>query len=141
MCGYAPIGIPHSQGVIPLKQREVFMGKKLWDQQIRGKKQRMAQTERMFYLAFPALLPFSPISPGYYTNRLLRPRIWPSLRASSGVGPCHVLFKYASDPTPCGFPVVQPSTRSRDNNSSNIRANPDIAPPTRLHTPHRWFRQ
>jgi len=30
-------------------------------------------------------------------NHLLRPRIWPSFRASSGVGPCDVPFRYASD--------------------------------------------
>ncbi|MEE8316376.1 MAG: hypothetical protein V3R70_07475 [Syntrophobacteria bacterium] len=30
-------------------------------------------------------------------NHLLRPRIWPSLLASSGVGPCDVPFRYASD--------------------------------------------
>ena len=33
-------------------------------------------------------------------NRLLRPRIWPSFRASSGVGPCNVPFRYASGPIP-----------------------------------------
>jgi hypothetical protein len=38
-------------------------------------------------------------------------------RASSGVGPCGVLFKYASDPTPCGCTVAHPSPRSRDGNS------------------------
>jgi hypothetical protein len=31
---------------------------------------------------------------------LLRPRIWPSFRASSGVGPCDVPFRYTSDPIP-----------------------------------------
>ncbi|MEE8315827.1 MAG: hypothetical protein V3R70_04685 [Syntrophobacteria bacterium] len=30
-------------------------------------------------------------------NHLLRPRIWPSFLASSGVGPCDVPFRYASD--------------------------------------------
>ena len=29
-------------------------------------------------------------------NYLLRPRIWPSFLASSGVGPCDVPFRYAS---------------------------------------------
>jgi hypothetical protein len=33
-------------------------------------------------------------------NRLLRPRIWPPFRASSGVGPCDVPFRYASGPIP-----------------------------------------
>ncbi|MEE8316161.1 MAG: hypothetical protein V3R70_06385 [Syntrophobacteria bacterium] len=33
-------------------------------------------------------------------NNLLRPLIWPSFLASSGVGPCDVLFKYASEPIP-----------------------------------------
>jgi hypothetical protein len=32
-------------------------------------------------------------------------------------GPCDVLFKYASDPTPCGCPVAHTSPRSRDANS------------------------
>jgi hypothetical protein len=35
------------------------------------------------------------------------------LRTSS---PCDVLRKYASDPTPCGCPLSQPSPRSRDSN-------------------------
>jgi hypothetical protein len=30
-------------------------------------------------------------------NDLLRPRIWPSFLASSGVGPCDVPLRYASD--------------------------------------------
>jgi hypothetical protein len=30
-------------------------------------------------------------------NRLLRPQIWPSFLASSGVGTCDVPFRYASD--------------------------------------------
>ncbi|MEE9527100.1 MAG: hypothetical protein V3W07_05480 [Syntrophobacteria bacterium] len=30
-------------------------------------------------------------------NYLLRPRIWPSFLASSGVDPCDVPFRYASD--------------------------------------------
>jgi len=30
-------------------------------------------------------------------NHLLRPRIWASFLASSGVGPCDVPFRYASD--------------------------------------------
>ena len=38
-------------------------------------------------------------------NYLLRPRIWPSFLASSGVGPCDVPFRYASEPTPCGCPA------------------------------------
>src|SRR5512136_2334273 len=46
-------------------------------------------------------------------NRLLRPRIWPSFRASSGLAPCDVLNKYASGPSPCGCPVARPSPRSR----------------------------
>ncbi|MEE8315533.1 MAG: hypothetical protein V3R70_03175 [Syntrophobacteria bacterium] len=50
-------------------------------------------------------------------NHLLRPRIWPSSRASSGVEPCDVPFWYASGPTHCGFPVAHPSSRSRDCNS------------------------
>jgi len=33
-------------------------------------------------------------------NYLLRPRIWPSFMASSGVGPCDVPFRYASEPIP-----------------------------------------
>ena len=40
------------------------------------------------------------------------------------VGPFDVLFKYASGPTPCGCPVAHPSSRSRDGNSSNMRARP-----------------
>jgi hypothetical protein len=43
--------------------------------------------------------------------------IWPSFRASSGVGPCDVLFKYASGPTPCGCPVAQPSPQPLDGDS------------------------
>ena len=33
-------------------------------------------------------------------NDLLRPRIWPSFLASSGVGSCDVPFRYASEPIP-----------------------------------------
>ncbi|MEE8315588.1 MAG: hypothetical protein V3R70_03450 [Syntrophobacteria bacterium] len=33
-------------------------------------------------------------------NHLLRPRIWPSFLASSGVGPCDVPSRYASEPIP-----------------------------------------
>ncbi len=33
-------------------------------------------------------------------NNLLRPRIWQSFLASSGVGPCDVPFRYASEPIP-----------------------------------------
>ena len=33
-------------------------------------------------------------------NYLLRPRIWPSSLASSGVGPCDVPFRNASEPIP-----------------------------------------
>ncbi len=33
-------------------------------------------------------------------NHLLRPRIWSSFLASSGVGPCDVPFRYASEPIP-----------------------------------------
>ena len=33
-------------------------------------------------------------------NYLLRPRMWPSFLASSGVGPCDVPFRYASEPIP-----------------------------------------
>ena len=33
-------------------------------------------------------------------NHLLRPRVWPSFLASSGVGPCDVPFRYASEPIP-----------------------------------------
>ncbi len=33
-------------------------------------------------------------------NHLLRPRIWPSFLVSSGVGPCDVPFRYASEPIP-----------------------------------------
>jgi hypothetical protein len=33
-------------------------------------------------------------------NHLLRPRIWPSFLASSGVGPCDVPFRYASEAIP-----------------------------------------
>ena len=40
-------------------------------------------------------------------NHLLRPRIWPSFLASSGVGPCDVPFRYASKPTPCGCQVAR----------------------------------
>ena len=45
-------------------------------------------------------------------NHLLRPQIWPSFLASSGVGPCDVPFRYASDQSrgtagrlPCGTPI------------------------------------
>jgi hypothetical protein len=49
-------------------------------------------------------------------NYLLRPRIWPSFRASSGfpsTGPgqahfCDVLFKYASDAKPLRVPGGTP---------------------------------
>ena len=33
-------------------------------------------------------------------NRLLRPRVWPSFLASSGVGTCDVPLRYASEPIP-----------------------------------------
>jgi len=46
-------------------------------------------------------------------NHLLRPRIWPSFLASSGVGPCDVPFRYASDQSrgtagrlPGGTPIL-----------------------------------
>ena len=55
-------------------------------------------------------------------NLLLRPRIWSSFRASPRLTPCSVLFKYASDPRPCGCPVASPSSRSRYTNSWNMRA-------------------
>jgi hypothetical protein len=59
-------------------------------------------------------------------NHLLRPRIWPSFLASSGVGPCDVPFRYASEPIPryrgTSCQVAQTSSWSRDSNSSNIRA-------------------
>ena len=54
-------------------------------------------------------------------NSLLRPRIWPPFRATSGVGPCDVPFRYASEPTPCGCPVARPSSWSRYTHSWNIR--------------------
>jgi hypothetical protein len=73
-------------------------------------------------------------------NHLLRPRIWPSFQASSGVGPCDVPFRYASEPNPAvardGCLVArpprlseqardggqaQPSSWSRDSNSYNLR--------------------
>ncbi len=57
------------------------------------------------------------VEPGYFMNYLLRPRIWPSFLASSGVGPCDVPFRYASEPTPCGCQVASPSSWSRDSNS------------------------
>jgi len=56
-------------------------------------------------------------------THLLRPRIWPSFLASSGVGSCDVPFRYASEPTPCGCQVAHPSSCSRDSNSWNIRVN------------------
>ena len=46
-------------------------------------------------------------------NHLLQPRIWPSFRASSGVAPCDVPFRYASDPTPRGCPVARPPRLAR----------------------------
>jgi len=74
-------------------------------------------------------------------NRLLRPRIWPPFRASSGVGPCDVPFRYASGPIPryrgtvARWPARLAWARrlamagrhthlswSRDTNSWNIRA-------------------
>ncbi len=46
-------------------------------------------------------------------NDLLRPRIWPSFLASSGVGPCDVPVRYASDQSrgtagrlPGGTPIL-----------------------------------
>ena len=54
------------------------------------------------------------IKPALLTNCLLRPQIWSSSRASSGLEPCDVLFKYALGPTPCGCPVARSSLRSRD---------------------------
>ena len=36
--------------------------------------------------------------PGYFMNHLLRPGIWSSFLTSSGVGPCDVPFRYASEP-------------------------------------------
>jgi len=54
--------------------------------------------------------------PGCCMNYLLRPRIWPSFLASSGVGPCDVPFRYASEPTPCGCQVARPS------NSRSLRS-------------------
>ena len=54
-------------------------------------------------------------------NYLLRPWIWPSFRASSGLEPCDVLFKYASGSSPCDIPVARPSPRSRHTNWWNIR--------------------
>ncbi len=53
-------------------------------------------------------------------NNLLRPRIWPSFLASSGVGTCDVPFRYASEPTHCGCPVAQPSS-SRSLRSAQSR--------------------
>jgi hypothetical protein len=50
-----------------------------------------------------------PGQPGYFMNCLLRPRIWPSFRASSGVGSCDVPFRYASEPTSCGMEEKTPS--------------------------------
>ncbi|MEE8315621.1 MAG: hypothetical protein V3R70_03625 [Syntrophobacteria bacterium] len=50
-------------------------------------------------------------------NNLLRPRIWPSFLASSGVGPCDVPFRCASEPTPCCCQVAHPSSCSRDSDS------------------------
>jgi hypothetical protein len=41
------------------------------------------------------------------------------LRTSS---PCDVPLRYASEPTPCGYQMARLSARSRDTNSSNIRA-------------------
>jgi hypothetical protein len=53
-------------------------------------------------------------------NYLLRPRIWPSFLASSGVGPCDVPFRHASEPTPCGCQVARPSN-SRSLGSAQSR--------------------
>jgi hypothetical protein len=53
-------------------------------------------------------------------DRLLRPRIWPSFMASSGVGPCDVPFRYASGPTSCGCLVARPSS-SRSLRSAQSR--------------------
>ncbi|MDH3928245.1 MAG: hypothetical protein OEV22_09920, partial [Deltaproteobacteria bacterium] len=50
------------------------------------------------------------LQPGYFMDHLLRPRIWPSFLASSGVRPCDVPFRYASEPPPCGCPVAHPSS-------------------------------
>ena len=65
-------------------------------------------------------------------NHLLRPRIRPSFLASSIVGPCDVPLRYASGPTPCGYQVARPSSRSRDSNSSNIRASHNSKTPISL---------
>ena len=53
-------------------------------------------------------------------NHVLRPRIWPSFLASSGVGPYDVPYMYASEPTPCGCPVARPSS-SRSLRSAQSR--------------------
>ena len=64
-------------------------------------------------------------------NGLLRPRIWPSFRASSGLELCDVLFKYASGSSPCDSPVARPprlSEQARDggqarpSNSRSLRS-------------------
>ena len=60
--------------------------------------------------------------PALCTNHLLRPRIWPSFRASSGLEPYAVLNKYASGPSPCGCPVARPFPRSRCGVSCIMRA-------------------
>jgi hypothetical protein len=39
-------------------------------------------------------------------NHLLRPRIWPSSLASSGVGPCDVPLRYASGGKPIFFALA-----------------------------------
>jgi hypothetical protein len=53
-------------------------------------------------------------------NHLLRPRIWPSFLASSGVASCDVPFRYASEPNPAaprdGCLVARPS------NSRSLRS-------------------
>ena len=62
------------------------------------------------------------IEPALCTNHLLRPRIWPSFRESSGLAPYDVLTKYASGPSPCGSPVARPAPRSRYGVSCIMRA-------------------
>jgi hypothetical protein len=69
--------------------------------------------------------------PALSTSYLLRPRIWPSFRASSGLEPCDVLNKYASGPSLAvprdGCPVARPSPRSRCGVSCIMRARGEAA--------------
>ncbi len=64
-------------------------------------------------------------------NDLLRPRIWPSVLASSGVNPCDVPLRYGNQPRGTSYQVARPprlSEQARDggqahpSNSRSLRS-------------------